>query len=295
MVFTPYPDGNDKHENPSIRASNDGMRWIIPENMPDPIIPQPEKNDFHHSDPCIVIIDGILHLFYRSTDKIRKTSTISWAQTTNLIDWTDSKVVYSGKWVLSPSVVFAQDCWNMWFVDMISESNSQIMITQGSDPENFGEAYRCEVSGNEYSPWHIEVKKNNSKFYAILNCFPGEFVVNRQVLFIANSINGINWTIGTEPIAKPSLVGWDNKLLYKASFLLSNDRLRIWYSACSWGGKWGIGYLEGTLAKVQRVSNGSSSTLLVVRKLFQDVGGLMKFCIKRYLPNSIIAFIQKLR
>ncbi|MBO9605718.1 MAG: hypothetical protein J7639_07195, partial [Paenibacillaceae bacterium] len=33
MAFTPYPDGNDQFENPSLVVSGDGVRWFVPPGL----------------------------------------------------------------------------------------------------------------------------------------------------------------------------------------------------------------------------------------------------------------------
>lgn len=38
MTFTPYPYGNNKKENPSLVASHDGINWMVPPNVSNPIV-----------------------------------------------------------------------------------------------------------------------------------------------------------------------------------------------------------------------------------------------------------------
>ncbi len=37
--MTPYPNGNDTYENPSILAGNDGTSWAVPAGLINPIDP----------------------------------------------------------------------------------------------------------------------------------------------------------------------------------------------------------------------------------------------------------------
>ena len=64
MAFTPYRGTNEKYENPSIVVSNDGIHWIQPKGLINPIIGKPE--DGHLSDPNLFFdFHKRLSMFYR--------------------------------------------------------------------------------------------------------------------------------------------------------------------------------------------------------------------------------------
>ena len=37
MVLTPYPQSQDKFENPSLYASHDGLTWVVPHPITNPL------------------------------------------------------------------------------------------------------------------------------------------------------------------------------------------------------------------------------------------------------------------
>ena len=48
-------------------------------------------------------------------------------------------------------------------------------------------------------------------------------------------------------VLQPIPAGWDDGNIYRASFTVDGDWLRIWYSARSSSGQWRVGYTEGDL------------------------------------------------
>lgn len=292
MAMTPYPNSNDRLENPSIRVSDDGAFWTLPSDLRDPVVPAPERSDHHHSDPFILIKSETLHLFFRTTDKTKSKSIISWTQTKDLINWTPTKVIYHGDWILSPSIIYEDGFWKMWFVDKTGNSSTRIMYATGTSPENFCDATPCELMLEGYQCWHIEVRKDHEKFRALINAFPGDENSNRQVLFFANSLDGIQWQVSFEPIAKPTIFGWDNKLLYKASFQLQENDVRIWYSASSYGRKWYIGEMIGTFNSVRRVSGNPPQRIFWSLKFFDDFLGYSRLMIGRFIKKRFIRQVR---
>src|SRR6266849_5673723 len=64
MAFTPYPLMNDHLENPTIRASSDGIQWQKVPRTPDPLVPPPNNPEMHNADPELVYHEGRLHVVY---------------------------------------------------------------------------------------------------------------------------------------------------------------------------------------------------------------------------------------
>ncbi len=68
MGFTPYPNTNDQYENPSIVASNDGVNWVVPTGLVNPIGVQ--DPDLHLLDPGLHLADTEL-VYNKATNKLR--------------------------------------------------------------------------------------------------------------------------------------------------------------------------------------------------------------------------------
>jgi len=52
MAFSPYPNGNERDENPSILASNDGVNWQVPPGLHNPLA-LPSSTDLYLDDASI--------------------------------------------------------------------------------------------------------------------------------------------------------------------------------------------------------------------------------------------------
>jgi hypothetical protein len=64
MAMTPFANGNPDVENPSILASCDGVTWVVPDGLANPLVALPVVGGFY-SDPDIFFHNGILYLLYR--------------------------------------------------------------------------------------------------------------------------------------------------------------------------------------------------------------------------------------
>ena len=69
MVSTPYPKNNTYLENPSIAVSNNGVDWIEPDGIRNPVsgYPSKVKDDSYYSDPFILYDKDKFEVFYRKT------------------------------------------------------------------------------------------------------------------------------------------------------------------------------------------------------------------------------------
>ena len=92
--------------------------------------------------------------------------------------------------------------------------------------------------------------------------FPGADCLGLR-LYYAEGLNELTWTALGEPILVPSLSGWDNRDIYRSSFVTGGGQLRIWYSASnatycdSYGPPWHVGYTQGALPDLTAARTGA--------------------------------------
>jgi len=258
MAFTPYPKSDDRLENPSLRASQDGLHWVLPPGVPDPIVPPP-PSPAHHADCDLVLKNGVMHLFYMTTNELHRATTFSVTTSAEGSDWSTPTVVYQGQFGVSPAVVAGDDCWLMWYVRYDSDkrgSASELLLRRGADAASWSEDERvCSVRIEGHVLWHIDVIRVNEGFEALLTAFPEGAGPWRSRLFHGASSDGIRWSLSQEqPILRPSVAGWDSRLIYRSTLLKADDSYRVWYSAASWTSEWGIGFLEGPICQLLETS-----------------------------------------
>ena len=92
MAMTPYPNNNDGFEDPSVLASNDGKRWVVPAGVENPLVPAPLVG--HNCDVELVYVreEDELRLYYVEADDVAQ----SWVKLLRSKDgahWTGPETV----------------------------------------------------------------------------------------------------------------------------------------------------------------------------------------------------------
>lgn len=259
MAYTPYPNSNDKYENPCVAYSDDGLNWT---NI--------EKNPL--SDPMGIGYNSDAHLVYRKDESVLecwyryvsdKTNgpvheIIKRRVTGDGINWTDEETIYdndSGRYakLLSPSVIYDGTKYNIWVINsdggclldyyIVYPNDIGAWIKKGSTKFN--------IIDNEIpvKPWHIDVINDNETYIVLIMCRNGKSISNNACsLFITTSTDKVSYS---DPV---KIVGgsenWD-KYMYRSSIVKVNDMYRIYYSATGGGTSsiynnaiWGIGITE---------------------------------------------------
>lgn len=256
MVITPYPNSNDSYENPSIFASEDGVKWIVPEGITNPLVEADgglEKG--FNSDPDMVYNpdDDKLWLYYRFVNK----SVIR----INLIKINRDRVCEKPITVMEQSpwdqlsnkhrsiCVWreASNKWHMWGGGGSRQPPYKIFHFSSEDGVNWDKPLQCLDENNRnpfeelgYYNWHMSCKPNPREKRIEFLCYIEEHKNSVDVLmdkilkkvFRKRIINN-NYLMYAEAgmetpalfhlpvkrcILKPSRNKWDNSRLYRASF-----------------------------------------------------------------------------
>jgi hypothetical protein len=303
MVFTPYLGGNERLENPSLRASNDGLTWVKPPGVPDPLVPPPEDPDTHNADPDTVFWDGRLYVIYMSTCRGPRNTVFRAVSSEDAVQWTEPIVIYEGTWGVSPTCVVDGDLWHLWFIRSEMQPSGrcvgrpELMHLHGPDLTLLGDQYVCQLDVPGHVLWHIDVQRVKYGYEALIAAYPDGTDHSRTRLFHAASRDGLSFVLShNRAVLKPSAFGWDNKNIYRSSFLREPDgTYRIWYSAASWGGRHGIGYVQGPLDALRESPSAALAPLpaLYVR-LCDDVKGRVRYAVIRHLPPSVLGPLASL-
>ncbi len=291
MVCTPYPFGVDRHENPIIRVSHDGVCWRPFPGAPDPLVETPTDSSWHHADTDLVLHDGVLHVFYISTKCEGAETTFSVVTSADGAHWSESRIVYRAAWGVSPAVVVDGGCWSMWYVylDTLAPGQDSVLWRRtGASAFEFREPVECRLEIPGHRIWHIDMIRAGAGFEALVTAFPRGTHPSRSRLFHASSADGLRFVPSAPaPLIRPSLAGWDNRMVYRSSLVKRDDgSYRIWYSGASWGMRCGIGLVEGPLNRLRGPeveSDGCRAT--AVQRLREDLVGLAKYGVSRLLSE----------
>lgn len=248
MAFSPYPNSNDDYENPSLVVSNDRLNWVVPSGLSNPI-DSPTAGEiaqgFHMSDSEILMVDGRMEYWYRFTGPngeeqlFRKSST-------NGIDWSAREMILdlsgTGNLVLSPSVIYEDGKYRLWFCDY----GYKVCYMESATGTLGSWSTKVEVEltyrDATWIPWHLSVFKDNGEYVMLLTTMLD--AEDKRYLLTGSSRNGLKFT-DLHLILSPSPSGWDNQELYRSSTVRIGNIYSLYYSAMSYTGRWRIGLAEG--------------------------------------------------
>ncbi|NVM20596.1 MAG: DUF2341 domain-containing protein [Desulfobacterales bacterium] len=254
MVMTPYPGENDDYETPEILVCDDGVNWVVPTGLTNPIVARDATNP--NTDPNLFYNEATdeLWVYYRKVSAtynrlyLKKSSDgVNWGGTglgTLLLDLSPGNLI-------SPSVEKVGSTYHLWYGNTADSPNT-LKHRTSTDGETWGSEGSCNLygampSGKEL--WHLEVRwiSAHSEYWAMLTvCNLGQSGSGSWQMF-ARSMDAIDWYLYPEVWLKPKGGAWDSLLAYKSTFILSGSTVKIWYSACSTAIVWHIGYTTATL------------------------------------------------
>lgn len=245
MGFTPYPAGNDAHEDPCIVASHDGDTWVVPPGHTNPLDDAPGTPRFN-SDTELVYADGKMWLFWRYLDQnAGATSLTIYVRTsTDGKTWTAKQIVFQSNAMtnanyLSPTLTFDGTRWTMWMVNWTASPSTLVRFTStGKSPllGQWSSGTNCTLAvPTGRSIWHIQIRQIGSALYGILNDCESGASGNNGDLYLIRSINGgTTWERSPKPIIQRLQTG-EHTSLYRATLLPGFQDgqfgFHVWYSA----------------------------------------------------------------
>jgi hypothetical protein len=251
MAHTPYPGGNDRLENPSILASDNGINWTVPPGAANPLVPAPPCD--HNNDPDMLYNAATdeLWMYYLDTRRavrcgahqnqpyynhnylklIKSADGVHWSAPVVVIDWSlNTEPLY-----LSASVVKQGSTYHLWAVN---SATATVRTTQSTDGLNFGPSQAVTLAD---PAWHLDVEyvPDRAEYWMFLDypSTPG------GILRFARSTNRVNWTTYPNPALTYTASGWDRSL-YRSSFTFdaATNKIRLWYAAHNGSLVWRIGH-----------------------------------------------------
>ncbi|MFL0270299.1 cell wall-binding repeat-containing protein [Candidatus Clostridium radicumherbarum] len=248
MVYTPYPNGNDMFENPSVTCSNDGVNWIAPKTLINPLVDAPLEKGEHNSDPHLVYNYDTqeLELWYRYTyfdneDRIYRITT------KNGSNWTKPELVLTfenQEHCYSPVVLYENKEYKLFYVN----EKYEIISKKSIDAKSwYGDTNVNLKMQDPYLPWHLDIVHTDIGYEAVVTAFKdGERRLNNMQLIWAVSEDGINYN-NSQTILMPSYsnTAWDNKQIYRSTFVKVDGVYKLFYSAMDKNIKWHIGLSQG--------------------------------------------------
>ncbi|MBQ8679088.1 MAG: hypothetical protein IJ530_04925 [Treponema sp.] len=248
LAFTPYPNTNDKYENPSIAVSEDGIHFKEEKEGLNPLVPAPEKD--HNDDPDLSYHDGLYQLLYLETVR-PDYQNLMLLTSTDRINW-NKEILHSeplkngGKdgFMLSPAIVYKEnECFLFAVKKDFTEGNS-LFATKGNSLKSivFENEVKLNLSGvsKEFQPWHVDVFKDDKDGYVMLLCMVSPYSSKKKkyALFVATSKNLSDWAFQQSPVITNC---------YRSSGFVRDGVLYIYFSSNVYADVWKTGLYKSHL------------------------------------------------
>ena len=216
LSYTPYDNNNVELENPCIAVSNDGINFITPNGLKNPllkIIKRRKPNTFYN-DPFLMYTDK-LELWYRYTIegeelindvyRICSKDGIKWSKPEKMIS-------SDGSCYMSLSIAKKDELYYMYYFDMDYKFN----LRTSKDLKKWSEEIELNIENFNEGIWHGEVR-----YYSNEKIFEVFFLSKNYKLYLATSKDGKNFSNLKliKPYYNPKENFYKNQKAYKSSVL----------------------------------------------------------------------------
>lgn len=281
MVLTPNQDGYSQYENPCLAASNDGVNWVVPNGIENPLSGvKHEPAGTHNCDTDLVYNPDSDELWvYYVWEQDSPAGTPSNLRLIRVKEKNDGFEITSttdGK--PYERLINSQYRYDMQSPAVVRRNaNTWLMWSNNSDSDNSGNGWQSQVAFVElytsidgknwtnkqsladtlvlkgadgiasYIPWHLDVQwvESQNKYWGLFCAYPKGGNTNRTYLLFGTSEDGKTWTTYPKPLLAPRDNKWDNNFIYRSTFIHdeASGTLQVWYSGGKSGG-WRIAYTE---------------------------------------------------
>ena len=281
MVLTPNQDGYSQYENPCLAASNDGVNWVVPNGIENPLSGvKHEPAGTHNCDTDLVYNPDSDELWvYYVWEQDSPAGTPSNLRLIRVKEDGNSFAITSttdGK--PYERLINSQYRYDMQSPAVVRrDANTWLMWSNNSDSDNSGNGWQSQVAFIElytstdgknwtnkqsladtlvlkgadgiasYIPWHLDVQwvESQNKYWGLFCAYPKGGNTNRTYLLFGTSEDGKTWTTYPKPLLAPRDNKWDNNFIYRSTFVYddASGTLQVWYSGGKSGG-WRIAYTE---------------------------------------------------
>jgi hypothetical protein len=253
MACTPYPNGNARYENPELFASHDGLNWVVPPGLTNPLVPAPKASGDHNSDPDLLFCGKELCLFYRETirSKTPNENRICLMRSRDGVQWSSRVEILSdksGKEMVSPSVIHDGSRFIMWTIEFL-DGEFKMMRRRSQDGILWEEPLAGHVIGlpAPRHVWHVDVLQEQGRLSALIVSAVGMGGAESRIHYAHSDDGGLHWQ--TEDFLFEQTYEFECDLQYRASFRLraaQPPQYELWYSARNKKQMFSVAYVQLT-------------------------------------------------
>lgn len=239
MAMTPYPNGDDTVENPSILASHDGNTWVVPAGLTNPIA----APDFvgYYPDPELTYDPetGRVYCIWIGRMTEAATPSVLASYSTDGVTWAPKYELFAVEAnEVSPSAaIIGGEVW-VWTPQKTDAGPHKLWLRKGTTLDGSGTwaASECTFpTPDGLGLWHIDVADFGGQFIAVAAFCARNLSGTNARLHAMTSADGATWSVSAQPIIAPTAGAWDGDLVYRACIVPRSDLPGsigdIWYSA----------------------------------------------------------------
>lgn len=239
LALTPYPNGANALENPSVFVSRLGYRWFPESGVTNPII---APTNGYLSDPDLVYVPTgrELWMYYRKVDTknqiylSRSHDGVRWSAPTHVVEGANQTVI-------SPSVVRRSETdWLMWSINGgsrgCSDNIATVELRRSRDGITWDTPVTIALRNGDLMPWHIDVQwvPEMSQYWAL---YPAKSAGNcaTRAVYLATSADGVQWTTYPTPVLESGELYELRDIVYRSTFtyVAADDEIRFWFSGAN--------------------------------------------------------------
>lgn len=263
MTFTPYPFFDASHENPSIVGSQDGINWVVPDGLTNPVVGAPEDvaRGGHFSDPVMVINGDMLELWWRRSvvrvwedgrfEQDGLHNRIYRKTTTDLINWTEREIIfdspYGANHYVSPAVFRDENgLYRVWYVNY----DLRFYVIESYDLLEWTQREEIFLTLGEWGLWHHEINFVNGRFEGLFTSLEraGEPdwtpVEKPHRLFHVYSDDGLTFSVGSQILIEQISPELQGMTIHKSSFVLRDGIYQMYFAMYDQSRHWHTFYFE---------------------------------------------------
>lgn len=243
MSYTPYPNGNDDYENPSLSASNDLVHWSAPQKQKTSVTGAPPDVGIggHYSDSHITMNGNTMELWYRYNKGNRKTGRPDYSidyyykeTSADGVHWSSPKLMQSSQaGILSLAVDYTGGEYEFWYTDY----QHRLMHASSVDGNRWTHVKQCSLElPRNYAPWHQDVVEYKGVYYLLQT---GINVKNYSFsLFLSHSYDGVHFTAGVPFYPSDDPVILTKAWLYRSTFFEEDGNFQMMIAVRFPDGRW---------------------------------------------------------
>lgn len=250
MGMTPYPSGNDDYENPSLLASNDGITWVVPDGITNPLAPKPSQ---HNSDTCLVFNTdtNTLYLYYNET--ATGATTYRFAITEDPLSIAPKVTCSFPVEPMSEQVIYnGPSDWECYYVNFSEKVIYKVTSSDGIMWDNAiaVNAYDMSTGASFSDPvlWHLACSRIDGRILFWIAAYPSGSNSAYTDLFWGVRENDHSAIMMKRPAILTEFSPWCTREVYMSSMIQMEDGMyRLYISGATTAVVWRIGCADISL------------------------------------------------